>query len=456
MRPACLVSFTCQERRYGIVPGTPLAYELRSEEPSERDLRVLDRLGYGFHVPPRTPGGFQGLALNLARNCNLACTYCCVGQTGFYGGKPGLMTPQVAVESIRWLVRNRSIPRLSLYLFGGEPTLNWKALEAAVRATREHPECTWSLHLTTNGTMIDASRARFLAEHGVHTKVTIDGPEDLHDPRRPTKSGDRSHGMVLSGIQALLSAGAPMGLVAIMTPEGAERTTEAQDYLRRLATPRNHVAIGPESGWTSGPQAREAWSVVLQTTRRDLRDGRYPTQLARLMGVLLLGPAAPRPECPSGLGFPFVDIDGFIYNCHCSDLGNPSRRLGDVFSGLDPQKMTALRAQRDALPKKCEACWAHDLCPKGCPSIFAAGREPSDAFCAYSTEFIHEAVAATSNLTWPDIRRMYEPLQAASLQKLDQAYRLRQLARTSSPGLKPIFLFPATSVRPNVPEWVST
>jgi MoaA/NifB/PqqE/SkfB family radical SAM enzyme len=113
----------------------------------------------------------RALSLIVTRSCNLACRYCPVGKDEVH----------LDAREARAAVRRLAGGEVDLVrLTGGEPTLNWPAVEAVVGEVealrRRRPGL--RLELCTNGTTVDEARAGFLERDWIDVVVSIDGRDD--------------------------------------------------------------------------------------------------------------------------------------------------------------------------------------------------------------------------------------------------------------------------------------
>ena len=78
---------------------------------------------------------------------------------------------------------------------GGEPTLaGLDFYRRVIELQKKHarPGITIANSIQTNGVLLDESWCQFLAEHHWPVGISIDGPADIHDAYRHTRSGSGS------------------------------------------------------------------------------------------------------------------------------------------------------------------------------------------------------------------------------------------------------------------------
>ena len=138
-------------------------------------------------------GDFSLLIKPASADCNLECDYC------FYLEK-GKLYPDTSVhrmddETLEILVSGYMNTRQEVYSFGwqgGEPALMGTEFFRKVTKLQENcgsPGTRVSNGLQTNGTLITPEMARHLAEYRFLTGISIDGPEELHNPFRKRADG---------------------------------------------------------------------------------------------------------------------------------------------------------------------------------------------------------------------------------------------------------------------------
>src|SRR5262245_18767579 len=117
------------------------------------------------------------VTLVLTHDCNLGCDYCFAGLKS-----RRIMTDEVLARALELAFSDGSA-RVQLALFGGEPLLEWHQLVRAVELARTQAALTnteLAISVTTNGTLVDDERARFLVDNDVFVAVSIDGNRAAH------------------------------------------------------------------------------------------------------------------------------------------------------------------------------------------------------------------------------------------------------------------------------------
>lgn len=127
------------------------------------------------------------------------------------------MTPEVAIETVRSAIhsiREAGNRQLSIEFFGGEPMVNWPAIEAVLTTfgnggplsppppTPDAPGHPVQLYysMTTNATLMTDERAQLLRRHNVTITVSFDSPKNVN---RVTKRGTSADHLIIDGLEIL-------------------------------------------------------------------------------------------------------------------------------------------------------------------------------------------------------------------------------------------------------------
>jgi uncharacterized protein len=84
--------------------------------------------------------------------------------------------------------------------------------------------------MQTNATLIDDPWCALFARHAVRVGVSIDGPADLHDAHRRTRSGRGTHAAALRGLQCLRGHGIAAHAIAVVTRATLTRADDFFDF----------------------------------------------------------------------------------------------------------------------------------------------------------------------------------------------------------------------------------
>jgi uncharacterized protein len=320
--------------------------------------------------------------------CNLRCTYCYQEPFDPTGG--GLVAPEVVDAFFAWvdLRHAADAPRPYLTLFGGEPLVDAPAHHDRLRRYLEGARARkMQVAAVTNGYDLEAFAGELSAGPVKEVQVTLDGPEAVHDLRRPHGSGRGSFARAARGVDALVAAGVPVNLRVVVDRDNVDHLPA----LARLAGERGWLDL-PESrfktqigrnyelfGCASG-QRREAlfdrvalWArfAELAAAHPDLRRFHLP----RLHGARHLAENGELPvpnldACPAAKKEWAFAPDGGLYGCTAT-VGNPRYRLGSYWPrlDLDDAAVETWRTRNVETIERCRTCDVAAVCGGGCGAL---------------------------------------------------------------------------------------
>jgi uncharacterized protein len=216
------------------------------------------------------------VTLVLTHACNLACSYCYMGEHF-----ARVMPDDVARAGVELAFSQPGDPWVAF--FGGEPLLEWDRMlcigeAASERAGREGRRLT--LQVTTNGTLLTAERARELARRGYRVALSLDGTREAHESGRPLRGGQSSFDAVLGGARHLADAGACVEIIAVTSPSNVRHLGESVAFLAELAIERLTLNPCYEAVWSDEDLA--AWEEGLRAA--SVRQGDPRRRRAALRG----------------------------------------------------------------------------------------------------------------------------------------------------------------------------
>lgn len=141
--------------------------------------------------------------------CQLRCNYCF--ENGADRGLP--MKNETVSATLRWvegyLSRFPEIDEFRMVLFGGEPLLYSSiGLDAVARLQTicDARQIKFWTEVVTNGELLTEAIAKKLSQHNWRrVQITLDGPEDVHNARRPGVKGRPTFARITENIRILLN-----------------------------------------------------------------------------------------------------------------------------------------------------------------------------------------------------------------------------------------------------------
>ncbi len=309
--------------------------------------------------------------VNIAQICNLKCDYCAAGGDGTFGEAMKNIDLETIYEQIAMILHD--IPSgddFTLTFFGGEPLLAFQNIRHLVRYVKLQTagrNIDVFYRLITNGTLLTPEIAEYLASIHCHVTISIDGPPEINDLARKTKTGKGSTALALRGLETLQPVRERLGSLAVSAVFGKHHTNvvKAYEFLREFGFDYLKFDFAAEAG--DNEASREYAEQLCRTAdlayalggEKELRrigffDGTFRTldQQRRLYNY-----------CGAGKSLLTADGKGRVAACQWF-LGKPSEQLGQG-TKIDHDRLAGYAGRLTEL-NNCQQCWARHLCGGGC------------------------------------------------------------------------------------------
>ena len=150
----------------------------------------------------------KALCLHVSHDCNLRCEYCFASEGDYNSGRK-LMSSDVALRAVDYLVANSGNRKnIEIDFFGGEPLMNFEVVKDVVaygRSIEEKINKHFYFTITTNGTLLDKEKIKFINEYMDNVVISIDGRKEIHDQVRHDKAGYGSYDRIVPLTKELVS-----------------------------------------------------------------------------------------------------------------------------------------------------------------------------------------------------------------------------------------------------------
>lgn len=319
----------------------------------------------------------------VSEDCNLACDYCYYSTCG---GKPGAQIRRIEIPVLeKFICEYMAMSRgaTSFAWQGGEPLLaglDFFEQVIALQAKYAPPHTMISNALQTNGTLINDKWASFFKQYHFLLGVSLDGPKDIHDPRRVDSSGQGSFDRVMRGIDHLRKHQVDFNILTVINKGNVGKAKELMAFYKEQDF--RFIQFIPCMDFQS---QRVDQPGVYEITPEEYGDflcevfdiwynNGHPEFSIRDLDNILSVYAHHQPEqcihrkhCPKTIIF---EQNGDAFPCDF--YIHEDWKLGNIGSqSLDELLCNPLYDQfleiKPRLPKACQSCeWLH-LCYGGCP-----------------------------------------------------------------------------------------
>ena len=150
------------------------------------------------------------LTMLLTDDCNMRCSYCFRNTDKLE--KFTYIDKNSFDQMLTWIenkIKTTKPQSVNIVYLGGEPTLvidKIKLMQSMLFQQRKNYNYTINSKIITNGVMIQQGDIKDLFSNGQrHYQITLDGPDSVHNKRRPLLDGGESFEKILTNIKLIYS-----------------------------------------------------------------------------------------------------------------------------------------------------------------------------------------------------------------------------------------------------------
>jgi uncharacterized protein len=329
---------------------------------------------------------FQVFAKPAGAACNLGCRYCYyLKKKGLYPEVHSLRMPEDILE--QYIVQHiDAFPGEVIHFswHGGEPTvagLDYFQKIVALQHKHRPPDRRITNGMQTNGTLLDDRWCRFLAAEGFAVGISLDGPPEMHDRHRVTKSQHPTHAQAMRGYRLLRKHRIPHDILCVVNSHNVQYPGEVYGFFKQIGA--RYIAFLPlveprpedRDGISRRTVPADTFGSFLCTIfdewlNRDI--GRIQVQIIEEATRAAFGQEHSlcifRKICGD---VPVIEHNGDFFAC--DHFVDPDHRLGNIQQTPlvalleSPAQRAFGQAKWDTLPRYCRQCTVRDMCNGGCP-----------------------------------------------------------------------------------------
>jgi len=263
--------------------------------------------------------------------------------------------------------------------YGGEPMLHFPLMQHLISFGRETARKRGQdirFGVTTNGTLLTKEALRCFEEESVDVTLSVDGDVATHDRFRKTITGEGTFAAI-ERILPVLLAYRPESIIRMtVNPQTVKDLSHNVQFLIGKGLRHLYPIPNIETEWSAGDwqtfdrECRKVANIYLQhrLAAKELTIGFLTEAFKHLRRGRRPGAA-----CGAGKTLVSVAVDGSLYPCHRFVSNNNyagSRKIGDVFSGIDETARAPFARYTSAhclgCYSRCGECAGRDICGSGC------------------------------------------------------------------------------------------
>lgn len=167
------------------------------------------------------------IVLLLTNKCNLHCSYC---YSLAQRQKRNTISKSDLFSVINYVLSNHKLRQKTFsFVGGGEPTIEWELFTDSVELIRSNERVEHSIELTTNGTLLDNERVKWLRNKKVKVNISFEILPDIQQFRSYI-NGDNSFEKVDSALKLLIRNEVPTIIRSTITPHCVKQMEKMVEY----------------------------------------------------------------------------------------------------------------------------------------------------------------------------------------------------------------------------------
>lgn len=322
------------------------------------------------------------LTIVTTHACNLNCEYCYqrvgFGTKGVNSGNDTTDKQSITLEGrhedeildfVENLVNNGNYKTLRILWYGGEPLLNLRSIDnltAQFITLCNERGLTYTAHMISNGVNLTSDIAQHLVSLAVsNVQITIDGPKEIHDMRRPYKGrpSASSFDAIMSNVVAVYGT-IPIGLRINIDSTNIDHLSSLFEYLQRLGLLKDPsklaIDLAPTRESCNSLLSSEFWRQR-QHVAQELERCGYP-------GIAMRYPHMAFQCAATALHYYVIEPDGHYHKClEC--VGLKDEYLGHITKPITigQRALEWLKYDPTEMSNDCRTCNFLPICAGGCP-----------------------------------------------------------------------------------------
>jgi uncharacterized protein len=316
------------------------------------------------------------LVIQATPFCNLDCTYCYLPDRN----SRHRASERTLDTTFRRVFESPYIGKeLTVVWHSGEPLvlpIEYYRIAFAIAERHRPPGLTLSHSFQTNGTLLTADWARFILESKARIGISIDGPREMHDRYRRTRSGSGSFDRVMAGIRLLQQHDVPFHVITVLTREAIAGPEALYRFYRETGIERvcfNIEEIEGQNGGSSlaapavARQFRSFLRRFLDLVKAEPEDQLWVREFTNAAGLIARSGSVHANQQSCLFSIISVDAGGNVSTYSPELLGMRSDTYGDFTIGnVHTHSLAEMRQAASGLPMTIDIAAGVERCRKEC------------------------------------------------------------------------------------------
>lgn len=316
-----------------------------------------------------------GLTLACTSDCNFRCIYC-YEKDSIHNAK---MTPETENDVLEFIKqRIDTITQLSICWYGGEPLIAFDIIERlspVIISLCEEKGVEYQANMVTNGYLLTPEKCEVLKKYKVSSiQVTLDGPEEIHDKRRPLAGGQGTFRKILSNLKDCVDYFDGINIRINTDRENLDSISAVKKTLEEYGIMKDHVSV--YLGYVEDHNDAYEFEKCLRINQFSEVNLNFIKE--NDLGLMNLYPRLFNNYCGADFRSAYIiDSEGYIYKCW-NDVGIKENNVGHIKdradTDLEHEHKANMRRYFDYMlydpttDQECAECKCLPICMGGCPN----------------------------------------------------------------------------------------
>lgn len=289
--------------------------------------------------------GIREFTITTTLGCNARCIYCYEEDM-----KQVTMTPEIADQTVRYIMGAKQAGKITLAWFGGEPLLCVPIIDRICASLRDRG-VDFNSTMISNGSLITPDVVGKMIDRWNldRIQISMDGAEQDYYARKNYRVRDDQYHAVLHAIGLMADKGIRVKVRCNVDSENIDRIPVFLQDLKNNVPHYEKISfyLAPLFAERTGPDSLQFWKKLLE-----IRSA-YETDDLRIGGLTGVGNKVRINNCIADGNSVVIHPDGSLYSC---EQFCPNSRFGDVWNGTTDEAAKKEFCRTDRTREKCRRC----------------------------------------------------------------------------------------------------